>query len=159
MFPIKNSDLSECSPLKLVILVSFLPWKIASCWSFHRFLLTFISVELHITCRRSPQALALEDDEQPLGRTPCHADWADRGGMSHSNVSLKMAKLIPENHRKNIGKWWFDGILMDLPSGKRLHKYGKIHHAMNGATHYKRPLSIAMFDYKRVVGCKTPHEN
>ena len=22
-----------------------------------------------------------------------------------------------ENHRKTMGKWWFDGILWDLPSG------------------------------------------
>ena len=27
-------------------------------------------------------------------------------------------------------------VLFVLPSGKRLHNYGKIHHAINGKTHY-----------------------
>ena len=27
------------------------------------------------------------------------------------------AVMTMENHRKTIGKWWFHGILMDLPSG------------------------------------------
>ena len=31
-----------------------------------------------------------------------------------------------------------------VPSGKRLHNYGKIHHAINGKTHYRLPFSIAM---------------
>ena len=29
------------------------------------------------------------------------------------------------NHRKTIGKWWFDGILWEIPSGKLLHNYDK----------------------------------
>jgi len=39
---------------------------------------------------------------------------------------------------------------MDLPSGKQPHNYGKIHHAINGKTHYKWPFSIAMLVYQRV---------
>jgi len=35
--------------------------------------------------------------------------------------------------------------------GKRLHSYGKIHHAINGKIHYKSPFSIAMLNYQRVA--------
>ena len=27
-------------------------------------------------------------------------------------------KMVQENHRKTIGKWWFNGFLWDLPSSK-----------------------------------------
>ena len=37
--------------------------------------------------------------------------------------------------------------IMSLPSGKRLHNYGKIHHAIHGKAH---ELSIAMLNYQRV---------
>ena len=35
------------------------------------------------------------------------------------------------------------GILWDLPFGKCLHNYGKLHHAMNGKTH---DISLAIFN-------------
>ena len=39
--------------------------------------------------------------------------------------------------RKTLGKWWFNGIRWDLPSGKRLRneRTGKIRHFISGKTH------------------------
>ena len=34
-----------------------------------------------------------------------------------------------------MGEWWFNGILWDLPSGKRLHRELENHHAIDGKTH------------------------
>ena len=36
-------------------------------------------------------------------------------------------------------------IMINLPSGKRLRNYGKIHHAIHGQTIYNGPFSIALF--------------
>ena len=72
------------------------------------------------------------------------------------------------NHRKTIGKpwktigkWWFDGILWDLPSGNQTWLAGKPH--VNGALQLgKSPInagsSIAMFDDQRVAS-ENGHRN
>ena len=39
-----------------------------------------------------------------------------------------------ENHGKTMGEWWFDGILSDLPSGKRWQKYGQSPFRMEKST-------------------------
>ena len=51
---------------------------------------------------------------------------------------------------KTIGKLWENG---DLPSGKHTKHYGKIHHVLDGKTHY---FDWAIFDsylyvYQRVL--------
>ena len=60
-------------------------------------------------------------------------------------------------------RYMFDHVCeewIDLPSGKRLHNYGKIHHFLAGKIHYfygKSPFSIAfsMFTRPGTVWCVT----
>ena len=40
-----------------------------------------------------------------------------REGTRWRSDSAKMGCAPLVNHRKTIGKWWFNGILMDLPAG------------------------------------------
>ena len=47
----------------------------------------------------------------------------------HSLVSIKH-HCHWTNHGKTIGKLWFHGIWWNLPSGKHLHTYEKIHHLL-----------------------------
>ena len=37
----------------------------------------------------------------------------------------RAAEKKKANHGKTMGKWWFNGISMDLSSGRRVHSYGK----------------------------------
>ena len=46
------------------------------------------------------------------------------------------------------GGWFIDV----LPSGKRLHNYGKIHHVSWENSLFQWPFSIAMLVYQRVHG-------
>jgi hypothetical protein len=48
--------------------------------------------------------------------------------------------------------------LAGLPSGKRLHNYGKSPFLYNGKIHYKWPFSIAMLNYQRVTPVKTGYQ-
>ena len=50
------------------------------------------------------------------------------------------------NYGKTTGKWWFDGNLWDLPSGKQSHNYGKSPN-FTGKTHLKWQFSIAILNH------------
>ena len=49
-----------------------------------------------------------------------------------------------------VVKWWW----FDLPSGKLLHNYGKIHHFWWETPLFQWPFSIAMLNYQRVMVVK-----
>ena len=47
-------------------------------------------------------------------------------------ISVAAGKQDPmvswENHGKTLGKWWFNGIYCDFPSGNLLHSWLENHH-------------------------------
>ena len=46
------------------------------------------------------------------------------GWLTSKSSRVEYDQLKPcENHRKTRGKWWFNGILWDLPYGNLLHSY------------------------------------
>ena len=45
-------------------------------------------------------------------------------------------ELVVDGYLLVDGVYWDVMGFIDDPSGKRLHNYGKIHHAINGTTHY-----------------------
>ena len=79
--------------------------------------------------------------------------WEKHGktiGKGRENHRKRMG-TPQEKDRKTIGKGWRSNlILWDLPSGKRLHIYGKSQF-FNWKNYYKWFFSLAMLNYQRVI--------
>ena len=59
------------------------------------------------------------------------------------------------NSLKTIGKWWFNGILWDVPSGNDLQFPVKMTITISEFSHEQMSFSIAMFVYQRVIDGKS----